>query len=215
MRDLSRHSGLSLQTIVNVEAGKGCAPATEERFAQAFQTFVGRLWDVELLSAERQRVIDSNRGRWFFANVEQAKEYARRQRLADEEDDGRFRADPDAIQEQVERYRLGHTFGWCFTRALGGGIAENYFRYNICEVFGRDASPKPNRPFTMLLQAHSGNFRVGTRGEEFEVLEGDGFVFEYSDPWWLEPLHGVRQGEMPPIVYVIGLGHLSLNKAGR
>jgi transcriptional regulator with XRE-family HTH domain len=212
IRDLSKQSGISLQTIVNVEAGKGCAPATEERFARAFQTFVGRLWDVSLLSPERQRVIDSNHGRWFFASVEQAKEYARRQRLADDEDDGRFRADPDAIQEQTERYRLGHTFGWCFARALGGAIAENYYRYNICELFGRDSSPRPNRPFMMLLQAQSGNFRVGIRGEEFEVFQGDSFVFDCADPWWIEPLHQVRPGEKPAIVHIICLDHLSLNK---
>lgn len=212
MRDLSRHSGLSLQTIVNVEAGKGCAPATEERFAHGFQTYVGRLWDVELLCPERERVIHSSRGRWFFPNVDHAKEYARRQRLAEEEDDGRFRTDPDAIQEQAERHRLGHTFGWCFVRALSGGIAQNYYRFNIWELFGRETSRAPDRAFTMLLQAHSGNVRVGTRGKEFEILEGDGFVWEYSDSWWLEPLHQVRPGEKPPIAYLIRLGVLSSDK---
>src|SRR4051812_4749664 len=84
MRELSKQAGLSLQTIANVEAGRGCSQSSEERLAKAFQTYVGRLWDAELLSEARQRVIYSNRGRWFFSKVERAKEYALRQKMTDE-----------------------------------------------------------------------------------------------------------------------------------
>lgn len=214
VRDLSQRSGVSTKTIVKIERGDGCSIRTEQRIAVGFTMYVGRLWDRNLLSQEKERVVRDGEGRWFFGDVRDAEAYLRRRsRSAPDAGEERLRSDPDEIQDRAERHRLGRAgFSPCFVQVLGGSIESGYFQYNLAEVFARDHTPPESAHFTYLCAVLRGSVRFGTRGKEFEMHPGDSIVFVGSDPYWVEPLSPLGPSDPPPFIQFVCLSLLEIPK---
>ncbi|HVT11568.1 MAG TPA: helix-turn-helix transcriptional regulator [Fimbriimonadaceae bacterium] len=210
IRDLEARSGVSAKTIVKIERGGGCTVRTEQKIALGFAAYVGRLWDVNLLSDKPQRFISREQGRWFFSDIEDAERYYRRL-VKPNSDTERLRSDPDEIQDEAERHRLGRAgLASAFVKTMGGGISAGYFQYNVGEIFGRDVTPPDSLKYTYLCICARGGIRFGIRDEVFEMHEEDSIVFQGDSPYWMEPLEPVAPSELPPLVQFICLGILTL-----
>jgi len=210
IRDLAARSGISTKTIVKIERGEGCTVRTEQKIALGFNVYVGRLWDDTLLSEEPQRVIRSQQGRWFFADIDDAARYHRRLVTSEE----RLRSDPDEIQDEAERHRLGYAgLSRAFVKAMGGGMSTGYFQYNQGEYFGRDYTPPDGTGYTYLCICLRGGVRFAIRDCVSELGEGDAVVFEGSDGHWIEPLEPVHLPKPPPLIQFLCLRILTLPKA--
>ncbi len=210
IRDLEARSGVSAKTIVKIERGEGCTIRTEQKIALGFTAYVGRLWDVNLLSDKSQRLIPREQGRWFFGDVADAERYYRRL-VKPNSDAERLRSDPDEIQDEAERHRLGRAgLASAFVKTMGGGISAGYYQYNVAEIFGHDLTPPDTLDHTYLCICARGAVRFGIREETCEMREGDSIVFQGDSPYWIEPLEPVASGELPPLVQFICLGILTL-----
>lgn len=215
VRELAARADVSTKTIVKIERGEICTSRTEQKIAAGFGTYLGRLWDPDLLSDEPQRVIRNTEGRWFFAAIEDADRYHQRlvksqPELAEE----RLRSDPDEIQDEAERHRLGHAgLSRAFVRTMGGGIAAGYYQYNQCEIFGRDVTPPDGFNYTYVGLVLRGELRMGIRGKEFKLFEGDTIVFDGGTTYSFEPLRSVAATQLPPLLQFICLGVLKLPRS--
>ncbi|OJU61422.1 MAG: hypothetical protein BGO01_04875 [Armatimonadetes bacterium 55-13] len=212
VRELSERAGVSTKTILKIERGEGCTIRTEQKIALGFGAYVGRLWDPDLLSDERERLIRRDEGRWFFAAVEDAEQHLRRLIQAQPElAETRLRSDPDEIQDEAERHRLGHAgLSRGFVKTMGGGMSAGYFQYNLGEFFSRDVTPPDAFGYTYVCHLLRGGLRMSIRGRVFEMEQGDSVVFQGDDEYWLEPSVPVPVGEKPPMVHFVCLGVLKL-----
>jgi transcriptional regulator with XRE-family HTH domain len=214
VRELAARSDLSTKTIVKIEKGELCTSKTEQKIAAGFGTYLGRLWDPNLLSDEPQRVIRSTEGRWFFAAIEDADKYYQRlvksqPELAEE----RLRSDPDEIQDEAERHRLGHAgLSRAFVRTMGGGLATGYYQYNQAEMFSKDITPPDGFGYTYVCFVLRGDLRMEIRGKTFELHGGDSMVFDGGTYYSFEPLHPLSPSEPPPMMQFVCLGVLALPK---
>lgn len=214
VRELAARADLSTKTIVKVERGELCTSKTEQKIAAGFGTYLGRLWDPNLLSDEPQRVIRRTEGRWFFAAIEDADRYHQRlikgqPELAEE----RLRSDPDEIQDEAERHRLGYAgLSRAFVRTMGGGLAAGYYQYNQAEMFGLDITPPDGFGYTYVCILQRGALRMQIRGKTFELEEGDSVVFDGGTTYSFEPLHPLNPALPPPLIQFVCLGVLALPK---
>lgn len=208
VRDLAEKCGVSTKTIVKIERGEGCTSRTEQKISLGFAVFLGRLWDANLLSDQRQRVLSRDSGRWFFGELEDARMFYERHSRKPEATE-RFRSDPDEIQDDAERHRIGLAgFATVFVRTQGGGIRTGYFQVNHCEVYGRDVTPGDGFNNTYLIHCEQGTLRFGIRDEVYEIRENDSMIFEAGDKYWVEPSD---PNHLPAIVRIVCLRVLSLD----
>lgn len=215
VRELAARADVSTKTIVKIERGEICTSRTEQKIAAGFGTYLGRLWDPNLLSDQPQRVIRRTEGRWFFAAIEDADKY--HQRLVKSQPwlaEERLRSDPDEIQDEVERHRLGHAgLSRAFVKTMGGGLATGYYQYNQAEMFGLDITPPDGFGYTYVCFVLRGELKISIREKTFEIGEGDSFVFDGGTTYSMEPLHPVLPTQLPPLMQFICLGVLALPKS--
>jgi len=212
VRDFSERAGLSTKTIVKVESGHPCTVKTERKIADSLNVYIGRLWDPNLLVQAPQRVLGRGVGRWFFASGDDAAAHHARITRAQGSDEGeRMRADPEDIQEDEERHRLGKVgLSRAFVKTCGGGISSGFFQFNEVELFDRDETPADGSNYPYVMICRTGGLRIQIRGEMYELNEGESFVFDGNDPYWIEPLTQTNATGPPATLYFLCLRMLKI-----
>lgn len=196
---LHRETGVALSTLRRIENGLGCTPMVERKLAKALRTAEGRLWQRYEWHKTFPRPLAE--ARWHFLMWEECQRYLRRQGLDEARDP--FPYDPDSIQDEAERLRLGRNgLASAFFRLTSGVFRTGSTVSSIVELYARAPGTLEEGTYAYFY-ALRGDTRV-RNGESFiELREGDVLTVEHEAPSFLEPLHPLEPGGLPPLVIFV------------